>query len=151
MSFSLQPHRSPSGYSVHGILKTGILEWVTMTSSRVSSQPSDSLPLVPPGKTEPNQMEQKVNSPLTSSTPYNISSSQSGYPLKCLRIIFWKLHFIFSKMIWILFFFLFHPNLFETTTSVRFSSQPSAGKELEIQAWRNPTPGLMVIRQHSVF
>ena len=39
-----------------------------MTSSRVSSQPSDSLPLVPPGKTEPNQMEQKVNSPLTSST-----------------------------------------------------------------------------------
>ena len=98
---------SPSGYSICGILQTRMLEWVTMTSSRVSSQPSDSLPLVPPGKTEPNQMEQKVNSSLTSSTPYNISSSEPGCPLKYLCLMFCQLYFIFSKMIWILFFPLF--------------------------------------------
>ena len=51
------------GSSVHGILQAGILEWVTMPSSRGSSQPKDraqvscllrwqagSLPLVLPGK-----------------------------------------------------------------------------------------------------
>ena len=51
------------GSSVHGILQARILEWVTISSSRASSQPrdqrslfclvlwqADSLPLVPPGK-----------------------------------------------------------------------------------------------------
>ena len=51
------------GSSVHGILQAKILEWVTVSSSRASSQPrdqrslfclvlwqADSLPLVPPGK-----------------------------------------------------------------------------------------------------
>ena len=55
---------SPPGSSVHGILQTGILEWVAMPSSRGSSQPRDqthvfyiylhwqagSLPPGPPGK-----------------------------------------------------------------------------------------------------
>ena len=55
---------SPPGSSVHGILRARILEWVTMASSRGSSQLRDrthllcflhlqvgSLPLVPPGNT----------------------------------------------------------------------------------------------------
>ena len=55
---------SPPGFSVHGILQERLLEWVTMPSSKGSSQPRDqtsdllcllhwqvgSLPLVPPGK-----------------------------------------------------------------------------------------------------
>ena len=54
---------SPAVSSVHGILQTGILEWVAVPSSRESSQPRDqtcvsyishwlvcSLPLAPPGK-----------------------------------------------------------------------------------------------------
>ena len=50
---------SPSGSSVHGILQARILEWVTMPSSKGSSQPriaprspalqADSLPSEPPG------------------------------------------------------------------------------------------------------
>ena len=53
----------PPGSSVHGILQARILEWVTMPSSRGSSQPRDwteslmsaalvdaSLPLTPPGR-----------------------------------------------------------------------------------------------------
>ena len=50
---------SPPGSSVHGILQTGILEWVDMPFSRPSSQPkdrtgspslqADSLPTDPPG------------------------------------------------------------------------------------------------------
>ena len=34
-------HYHPSGSSVHGILKAGILKWVAMPSSRGSSQPGD--------------------------------------------------------------------------------------------------------------
>jgi len=56
---------SPPGSSVHGILQERILEWVAMTSSRRSSQPSPrllhflhwqagSLPLAPPGKPHGN-------------------------------------------------------------------------------------------------
>ena len=51
---------SPAGSSVHGILQARLLEWVTMPSSRGSSQPrvqtrvsciaADSLPSQPPGK-----------------------------------------------------------------------------------------------------
>ena len=55
---------SSPGYSVHGILQAGILEWVAKPSSRESSQPqvsnsflpvspslqADSLPTEPPGK-----------------------------------------------------------------------------------------------------
>ena len=41
MSDSLWPHGSPPGFSAHGILQDGILEWVTLSSSRGSSQPRD--------------------------------------------------------------------------------------------------------------
>ena len=43
MSNSLQPHGlySPSGFSVHGILQAGILEWVPIHFSRGSSPPRD--------------------------------------------------------------------------------------------------------------
>ena len=52
---------SPPGSSVQGILQARILEWVTISSSRGSSQPRgsnpslllwqvDSLPLEPPGR-----------------------------------------------------------------------------------------------------
>ena len=34
---------SPPGFSVHGILQAGILEWVSMPSSRGSSQPRDQI------------------------------------------------------------------------------------------------------------
>ena len=62
VSSSLQPHGlcSPAGSSVHGILWARILEWVTMPSSRGSSQPrieprspilqADSLPSESPKK-----------------------------------------------------------------------------------------------------
>ena len=56
---------SPPGFSVHGILQARMLEWVTTSSSRGSSQPRDqthvlcllhwqvgSSPLTPPGKPE---------------------------------------------------------------------------------------------------
>ena len=36
---------SPPGSSVRGILQAGILEWVTMPSSRASSQPRDQTPV----------------------------------------------------------------------------------------------------------
>ena len=39
MSDSVWP--SPPGFSVHGILQAGILEWVALPSSRASSQPRD--------------------------------------------------------------------------------------------------------------
>ena len=32
---------SPPGFSVHGILQAGILQWVAMPSSKGSSQPRD--------------------------------------------------------------------------------------------------------------
>ena len=38
---TLQTVCSPPGSSVHGILQAGILEWVAMPSSTVSSQPKD--------------------------------------------------------------------------------------------------------------
>ena len=44
VSHSLQPRGldcSPAGSSVHGILRTGILEWVASPFSRGSSQPRD--------------------------------------------------------------------------------------------------------------
>ena len=57
---TLQHHGlcSPSGFSVHGILRARMLEWVAMPSSRVFSpnpgiEPAfqaDSLPSEPPGK-----------------------------------------------------------------------------------------------------
>ena len=61
VSDSLWPHEcSPPGSSVHGIVQSGILEWVAMPSCRGSSQPRDrprfpalqvdSLPSEPPGK-----------------------------------------------------------------------------------------------------
>ena len=42
-SDSLPPQglQEPSGSSVHGILQAGILEWIAMPSSKVSSQPRD--------------------------------------------------------------------------------------------------------------
>ena len=63
---------SQPGSSVHGILLARILEWVAISSSRVSSQPrdgnhvsyhvlhwqADSLPLVPPGKLISNKLIQ---------------------------------------------------------------------------------------------
>ena len=67
LCLTLQPHLcSPPGSSVHGILQTRILEWVSIPSSRGSSGPRDwtrvrscllhllhwqtgSLPLAPPG------------------------------------------------------------------------------------------------------
>ena len=48
MSNSLWPHGldcSPPGSSVHGILQTRILEWVSMPFSRVSSQPMGQTPV----------------------------------------------------------------------------------------------------------
>ena len=33
--------RCPPGFSIHGILQARILEWVSMPSSRGSSEPSD--------------------------------------------------------------------------------------------------------------
>ena len=43
VSNSLRPHGlcSPPGSSVHGIFQAGILEWVVISYSRGSSQPSD--------------------------------------------------------------------------------------------------------------
>ena len=41
MSDSLRPHRLPPGFSVHGIFQARILEWVTISFSRGSSQPRD--------------------------------------------------------------------------------------------------------------
>ena len=35
---SLQPQRSPPGFSVHGIFQGSILEWVAISFSRKSSQ-----------------------------------------------------------------------------------------------------------------
>ena len=56
---SLQPQRSPPGFSVHGIFQVSILEWVAISFSRKSSQSgmepespalkADSLPSEPPG------------------------------------------------------------------------------------------------------
>jgi len=40
VSDSLRPY-GPPGYSVHGILQAGILEWVAMPSSRGFSRPRD--------------------------------------------------------------------------------------------------------------
>ena len=37
--------RSPPDSSVHGILQAGILEWVAVSSSRVSSQPRGRTPV----------------------------------------------------------------------------------------------------------
>ena len=41
LTFCDPVNHSPSGTSAHGILQTRILEWVAITSSRVSSQPRD--------------------------------------------------------------------------------------------------------------
>ena len=41
MSDSLRPHDGLPGFSLHGIFKARILEWVTISSSRGSSPPRD--------------------------------------------------------------------------------------------------------------
>ena len=58
---------SPPGSSVHGILQARILEWVTMPSSRGSSQFSDQTrvsyvsPLAPPGRPPAVYLEPVLN------------------------------------------------------------------------------------------
>ena len=74
---------SPPGSSVHGILQATILEWVAMAFSRRSSRPRDqigvsfiymhwqvgSLPLVPPGRSNPAALPPVHWPPATLGTP----------------------------------------------------------------------------------
>ena len=108
------------GYSVHGILQARILEWVTMPSSKGSSQPTDrtqgsnshllcllhwqmcSLSLVPPGKPQIFSSVQSLSHVWLFATPWtaacqaslSITNFQSLLKLMPIELVMPSNHFI---------------------------------------------------------
>ena len=95
------------GYSVHGILQARILEWVTMPSSKGSSQPTDrtqgsnshllcllhwqmcSLSLVPPGKPQIFSSVQSLSHVQLFATPWTVAC-QGPMPMEFSKQEFWS-------------------------------------------------------------
>jgi len=81
MSNSLQPcgNCSPPGSSIHGILQVGILEWVDISFSRVSSWPRDG--------THVSCIGRRIPYHWATWETYMVWISQISLSLFCIRII----------------------------------------------------------------